>query len=78
MWHNVWDHHICPCDPLSSLAPLLNLMFLSLINAYKVSITFYVGLLAMRLLSLTQLHTSCHIGTLPWELIMHNFQHLCD
>lgn len=38
------------------------------------STTFYVGLLTMHLLSLTQLHTSCHIGTLPWELIIHNFQ----
>lgn len=49
-------------------------MFLSFYNVFKVSTTFYVVLLAMHLLSLNQLHTSCHIGTLPWALIVHNFQ----
>lgn len=29
----------------------------------------------MYLLSLLQLHTSRHIGTLSWALIVHNFQH---
>lgn len=40
------------------------------------SITFCVGLLAMHLLWLTQLHTFCHIGTLLWALIVYNFQHI--